>query len=534
MWVATMLREVVAAGLMTIDSVVINTLSPEAIRRKSRFSDNDRSLSSLLYAVFLRFDARPLASDPFALDDLRPLCEGCSVREVTPRQTARHDYFEEEDLLWLRERAPDVALRFGFRALRGDVLNAAVAGVWSFEHGDTRCYRGGPPGFWEVIEGAAYTGAVLRRLSEELDGGRILYRTNVPTHPVSVSLTREAVYWAASRGLSAALRQLGNSSDPASREHFGLNTYSRSTYTTPRATESIKAIAQLVTRRISRAVTVRPRKLQWHLGYSVDSPDSPHHDVPGLSPHRLDVISSPFGSLWADPFAVLHERQHWVFFEEVPPGERHGRISVIPIGPEGQPGKARVVLSRPHHLSYPCIFRYDNQWYMAPESYDAGRQEILVAKNFPYEWESYRTFFDGDPIVDPTIFELNGKWWLMGSRPTPRTLVGDELHAWFADSPLGSWTPHPLNPLRAGSDGSRPAGLPFLVAGRLYRPGQLGAPHYGTGVRLFEVEELTPTRYSEHIAGEIVPRWNSVVHGYHTINSVAGLSVGDLLIDRRR
>jgi hypothetical protein len=532
-WVELMLRDCISDRLMTIDSVVLNSDSRKRDPSASRLFSYLHNWRSLPYAAFLRLDARELRTDPFASVDLRALCEGSTVREVTTRQTRFSDYFEEHDLEWLRGRSPDVALRFGFRILRGDVLRVPKAGVWSFHHGDNRHYRGGPAGFWEVIEGAPYTGAILQRLSEELDDGGILYRTNVSTHPVSVALNREALYWAASRGLSAALRQLCLGNDPLRREGFGLSPYGGRMYTTPAPGEAIGAIARVVTRRIRRALTMRRRKLQWHLGYRLNPTGVRQNSSTDLSPHRLRVVPSPLGSLWADPFSVRHEGKHWVFFEEIPPGGKNGHISVLPIGPKGELGEPRVVLARPHHLSYPCVFCHDGKWYMTPESYDAGRQELFVAKDFPFEWTLVGTFFEGDPIVDPTIFEYGGKWWLMGSRPTPRTLVGEELHAWFADSPLGPWTSHPLNPLRAGSDGTRPAGIPFTAEGRFYRPGQLGSPNYGAGVRFFEIEELTPTGYRERVAGEILPRWSRSVHGYHTINAVAGLTVGDLLIDRR-
>ena len=35
------------------------------------------------------------------------------------------------------------------KELRGEI---ARHGVWSYHHGDNRFYRGGPPGFWEVME----------------------------------------------------------------------------------------------------------------------------------------------------------------------------------------------------------------------------------------------------------------------------------------------------------------------------------------------------------------------------------------------
>ena len=46
-----------------------------------------------------------------------------------------------------------------------------------FHRGSKRANRGGPPGFWEVMDGEPVTGAVLQVLSEDLDAGLVLARS---------------------------------------------------------------------------------------------------------------------------------------------------------------------------------------------------------------------------------------------------------------------------------------------------------------------------------------------------------------------
>jgi len=79
----------------------------------------------------------------------------------------------------------DVLVRLGFRILRGGILQAARYGVWSYHHGDNKVNRGGPPGFWEVLEGHAVTGSILQRLNDELDNGTVLCRSFSATDPLS-------------------------------------------------------------------------------------------------------------------------------------------------------------------------------------------------------------------------------------------------------------------------------------------------------------------------------------------------------------
>jgi len=73
----------------------------------------------------------------------------------------------------------DVAVRFGFGILKGDVLGAPTHGVLSYHFGDIRRYRGRPGGFWEFLADEDRVGVTVQQLSETLDGGRIVVLQHV-------------------------------------------------------------------------------------------------------------------------------------------------------------------------------------------------------------------------------------------------------------------------------------------------------------------------------------------------------------------
>jgi hypothetical protein len=91
------------------------------------------------------------------------------------------EYFDPVDVQTIRAANLDFILRFGFNIIRGDILNAARYGVWSFHTGDIEKYRGGPPCFWEIYNRDSLTGSTLQRLNERLDGGVVLRRRLFPT-----------------------------------------------------------------------------------------------------------------------------------------------------------------------------------------------------------------------------------------------------------------------------------------------------------------------------------------------------------------
>ena len=51
----------------------------------------------------------------------------------------------------------------------------------SFHHGDNRVNRGGPSGFWEVLNREPSSGFIIQKLNTELDGGSVLVRGNMMT-----------------------------------------------------------------------------------------------------------------------------------------------------------------------------------------------------------------------------------------------------------------------------------------------------------------------------------------------------------------
>jgi methionyl-tRNA formyltransferase len=91
--------------------------------------------------------------------------------------------YADETVAWLRGLEPDVLVRIGFGIIREPVLSLAPLGVLSYHHGDMRRYRGQPPGFWEVHDGAGEIGVTVQLLSAELDAGRVVCERRLPLPP---------------------------------------------------------------------------------------------------------------------------------------------------------------------------------------------------------------------------------------------------------------------------------------------------------------------------------------------------------------
>lgn len=153
-----------------------------------------------------------------------------------------------------------------------------------------------------------------------------------------------------------------------------------------------------------------------------------------------------------------------------------------------------IVLRQAFHLSYPQVFADGEAVYMLPETLGAGAVRLYRADPFPTRWVPVVDLV-AERLADPTLFRHDGRWWMFAC-PTPER--HDALVLYHADSLMGPWHPHPLNPLRRGSPtGSRPGGRVVAWAGGLYRFAQDCGPRYGHGLRAFAITQLTPTTYEE-------------------------------------
>jgi len=110
----------------------------------------------------------------------------------------------------------------------------------------------------------------------------------------------------------------------------------------------------------------------------------------------------------------------------------------------------------------------------------------------------------------------------------------DELHLYFADSPLGPWTPHERNPIVSDVRFARPAGRIFRSNGHLCRPSQDSSLRYGYATIINIVTEFSMSAYREVPILRINPDWDDDIIGVHTLNMLDEMTVIDCLMKRRK
>lgn len=244
----------------------------------------------------------------------------------------------------------------------------------------------------------------------------------------------------------------------------------------------------------------------------------------------LFEIHSPKKFTFADCFYVEDQRRHFIFFEEVDDQHPVGFLSVLEIFKDGTYTEPQTILKLDYHLSYPCVFKIENDWYMIPETSANKTVELWKCTEFPLKWEKLSNLLEDIEAVDTTPFYHEGIWYLFTSTRRNCKKFGDRLDLFYTEDILQpDWKEHPQNPVCKGQQQFRMAGKPFIYNGKLVRPSQDSLKRYGGNIELKQIIKLSPMVYQEQLLEVILPDWKKEDDGCHTINAENNFVVLDAI-----
>jgi hypothetical protein len=525
-WVHQIIKELKSSSIVEL-TVAVKNKTPAKVGRVHKFW---QQRSYLLYHTYTRLDDFMFETNPDAFEriDIEDLIEGVPVIDVVPVQGKYTDAIGQEDVERILSYDLDVALRFGFRILKGEFLKIARYGVWSYHHGDGLLNRGMPPGFWEVMKNERVTGSMLQVLTEELDNGRIIYRSWGPTiNRFSVKKANNNSYWKASAFVMRKLKDLyefGPHSLADTHSNSDYRPYSNRLYKKPTNSEMLPLILKLTGRSIARLFDKLFFMDQWILAYRVTS----RVNDPNNTLYKYKYLIPEKDRFWADPFPLKVNGKFYIFFEEFIFKKEKAHICVVEVDAHGIVSGPFKVLERPYHLSYPFVFEWNGDYYMIPESGGNNTVELYRCREFPLVWEMEKVLIHANNPLDATLAEIDGKWWMFVNIEVAGVSVNwDELHLYYSDSPLGPWKPHQKNPVKSDVRSSRPAGKLFQWNGQLLRPAQDCSNGYGYATSINRVVRISPCDYLEEEVSRIEPDWEKHITGTHTLNLLDDITVVD-------
>jgi hypothetical protein len=238
------------------------------------------------------------------------------------------------------------------------------------------------------------------------------------------------------------------------------------------------------------------RQYDWSIGiylgeslFNFASPENINNPV--LTAKDVTDVPAEFV---ADPFMVNENGIWYMFFEVMNLRDRQGDIGLATSNDGFNWTYQKIVLDEPFHLSYPYVFKWQNEYYMIPESGQTNSIRLYKAVDFPTQWSLVKTLINGRDYVDSSIFHFKGNWWLF-------TASSDNsiLHLYYANELIGTWLEHPQSPVIKGNlNIARPGGKVIVFDDKkIIRYTQDNKYVYGNRVRAFEITKLTEVDYEE-------------------------------------
>lgn len=416
-------------------------------------------------------------------------------------------YFDQESLEKIKSVQLDFLLRFGFNIIRGEILQAARFGVWSFHHDDEQEIRGGPPGFWEFLFKKTSNGVILQQLTDALDKGIILKKVWFPVIYHDYKSHLDQLYFESCLLPLQVCRQI-------KEEPIGSLSQSQAKiYHPPLNGVLVYFLVLGFYRRLSFHLNFLLRQEDWNIGlindtFSLDKPIDHKAEAAQWLPRKKKTV------YFADPFLLEHENDQLLFAERF--DYEQGKGSLVLLKQSENYRHAHPILDADFHFSFPFIFKNEETIYCIPECYESNSVQL-----YTYDSQDTRLIFkknlvEGFQAIDPILFEHEKRWWLFF---TIKAMPSVHLYAFYSDQPFGNFTPHANNPIKTDIRSARNAGKPFVENGKLFRPSQDCSSHYGRAVNICQIVDLSPTTFEEKIVSRIGPNASSSYpSGLHTFN----------------
>ena len=436
--------------------------------------------------------------------------------------------FTEEDIVKVSSCKLDCIIRCGSGILRGDILKVAKFGVLSLHHCDDRLIRGGPGGFWEVLNNEPSSGFVIQKLNEELDGGEILVRGNLMTQS----------YWTANNAqlleksnefFKILLKDLFEKRKLPVLEDVRL--YGNMLFKLGSwyllAKYIIKVLTPLVLGKI-KAKILSPEVDRWSIAYS-------KHKNFSKSLFRYQEIENPIGRSLADPFIYEKDNEHFIFVEDLFFSDNKGRISVIRVEDEKYEFLG-VVLEESFHLSFPFIFDHDGEVFMVPETHQSNDIRLYRCEIFPMKWTLDTVLIDGISAADTMIFKIDGQWFLFTNKCSSGSDDHhSELHIFYSNNLKSKeWQPIKKgNPVIFDSMNARNAGY-FFHNNNMYRVNQIhGKSHYGKAFSVNKVTHISDEDFIEEKVSTVQACFKKDISSTHHYSANTKFAVIDFCRKQR-
>ena len=439
---------------------------------------------------------------------------------LTANKKKYSDSFDTQQIDKIKYLNLDIILRLDFRILKGEILNQAKYGIWSFHHGDNSFYRGGPAGFWEIYYNKSQTGVTLQILNNDLDSGNIIERGFYNTQWSYVKNYRYISEYSIEL-FKKNIRLLRNNNFISSKYDATNNILLKK----PKFFQILFYIYKFYSKLFRKVFIKFIQNISFNLiifnKWKILVNQGSYNN---LNIKNFKILNPPKNEFWADPFIIFKNNKKFIFFENYSYKEKKGKISFLTLDNNNNILQKNDILNKNYHLSFPSIFIHNNDYYMAPESCANKQQDIYKCINFPNQWTKFKTIFVGESVVDTIFFrDDNDDIWLFCNKSSNAMFDhNSELYIYKVDKnfQFTKIESHKKNPVLIDSKFARNGGNIIKHNNSYIRVSQSSVDGiYGKNLNFHKIINLSLYDYEEILIKDIQPNFVSNISASHHYNS---------------
>lgn len=268
----------------------------------------------------------------------------------------------------------------------------------------------------------------------------------------------------------------------------------------------------------------RKKGSDWHLAFY------PNNWLSRLD-SEITVLQNPSNSFLADPFLFEIENELYCFAELFDFSTSKGRIVSAKVDQFSTNWSWKDEITENFHLSFPFIFKYQDDFYMCPETSEIQEIRIYKYDKKTLKWNYYKTLMNNVRAADTLIFFKNGKWWLFCTLDLAQINEYETFaFLWYSDNPFTShWVPHNLNPVFIDSNKARNAGL-LYDKDEIYRVSQSqGQYTYGKSFDIHRIKIINEMEFTEVRLKDQICRLQENIEATHHFSSFGNFSIQDVI-----
>lgn len=184
---------------------------------------------------------------------------------------------------------------------------------------------------------------------------------------------------------------------------------------------------------------------------------------------------------FADPLLFQDNGKEYLFCEAFDKKMYKGILGVFDVN-NGEANNFRTIIEEKYHLSYPCVFKYNNNYFMIPETGENNTINLYRSIDFPNKWKLECVLTSGHRYADPTVFVHHQNVYFIVYNESP-----DDFYNVIYKINMSDYTISEVDTIRYKTNIGRPAGF-FISDGNkgFYRPAQNSRELYGKNIILYK------------------------------------------------